>query len=190
MKTAVILHGMPSKEEYYNSESEAQSNKHWLPWIQRRLILKDILAQTPEMPRPFEPVYEEWKRVFEQFPINEETILIGHSCGGGFLVRWLSENRVRVGKIVLVAPWIDPKPRELSTGFFEFDIDPNLPSRAASLTIFSSDNEKFEPVRKSVEILTATWPDAKSIELSGKGHFTLNGMKTSEFPELEAEVLN
>lgn len=190
MKTAVILHGMPSKEEYYNSESQAESNKHWLSWIQRRLLLKDILAQAPEMPRPFEPVYEDWKKVFEQFPINEETILIGHSCGGGFITRWLSENKVRVGKVALVAPWIDPEPRELTTGFFDFYIDQDLPSRTASLTIFGSDDEKYESVRKSIKILTEAWPNAKSIELSGRGHFTMGGMKTPEFPELEAEVLD
>jgi len=49
MKTAIILHGMPSKKEYYNPKSSAQSNKHWLPWIQRQLILNDVLAQTPEL---------------------------------------------------------------------------------------------------------------------------------------------
>lgn len=109
MKTAIILHGMPSKKEYYNPSSKAQSNKHWFPWIQRQLILRDILAQTPELPEPYEPVYEKWCSIFDQFKIDEETILIGHSCGAGFLVRWLSEHKVNVSKVILVAPFLDPE---------------------------------------------------------------------------------
>jgi predicted alpha/beta hydrolase family esterase len=90
MKKAIIIHGMPSKEEYYDVNRPASSNCHWLPWIQKKLLLKNVLAQTPEMPEPYNPVYENWRKVFEQLSPDEETILIGHSCGGGFIVRWLS----------------------------------------------------------------------------------------------------
>lgn len=58
MKNAIILHGMPSKEEYYDSSAVAQSNMHWIPWVQRQLILEDVLAQAPELPTPFDPRYE------------------------------------------------------------------------------------------------------------------------------------
>ncbi len=57
MKTAIIVHGMPPKEEYFNSAYPSQSNKHWIPWIQKQLILNGILAQTPEMPEPYDPDY-------------------------------------------------------------------------------------------------------------------------------------
>lgn len=30
------------------------------------------------------------------------------SCGAGFLLRWLSENSVRIAKLILVIPWLDP----------------------------------------------------------------------------------
>lgn len=87
MKTAIILHGMPSEEEYFNPDSSAQSNKHWLPWIQRQLILNKVLAQAIELPSPYQPVYKDWEDFFNQFKIDEDTMLIGHSCGAGFLVR-------------------------------------------------------------------------------------------------------
>jgi len=39
MKTAIIIHGMPYKdEEYYNIDHSASSNCHWLPWIQKQLF--------------------------------------------------------------------------------------------------------------------------------------------------------
>lgn len=86
MKTAIIIHGMPPKEEYFNAEYPSSSNKHWIPWIQKQLILNGILAQTPEMPEPYDPDYTKWYSVFEQFTIDGDTQLIGHSCGGGFLL--------------------------------------------------------------------------------------------------------
>jgi len=45
MKTAIIIHGMPSKEEYFSPKTKSQSNGHWLPWIQKQLILNGILAR-------------------------------------------------------------------------------------------------------------------------------------------------
>jgi len=182
MKTAIILHGMPSKEEYYSPKSESMSNKHWFPWLQRQLLLKDILAQTPEMPKAYEPDYKEWCKVFEQFSIDEETILVGHSCGAGFLVRWISENDIKVGKVVLVAPWLDPE-KMLTNGFFDFEIDKKLISKTNGLTILGSDNDEWY-IPATIKTIRDTLPEAKYIEIPGYGHFVMSSMKSREFPEL------
>lgn len=181
MKTAIILHGKPSKKEYFNPRSAAQSNKHWLPWIQRQLILREVLAQTPELPEAYEPEYEKWRRVFEQFEIDDETMLIGHSCGGGFLVRWLSESKTKVGKVALIAPWLDPD-HELNTPFFDFEIDSDLVDRTRGAGVFFSADDD-EDILISVDRLKKV----KGIhikEFKDKGHFTLGDMKTEKFPEL------
>ena len=65
MKTAIILHGMPSREEYFDIGNPTPSNMHWLPWIRQELIENGVPAETPELPEPFLPVYENWKKVFE-----------------------------------------------------------------------------------------------------------------------------
>ncbi len=85
MKYAIIIHGMPDKENYFDSKADSQSNCHWLPWLQQQLNINGILSQTPEMPEPYNPDYEKWRGVLEQFKINEDTILVGHSCGAGFI---------------------------------------------------------------------------------------------------------
>lgn len=184
MKTAIILHGRPSKKEYFAPRGASQSNKHWIPWIQNQLILNGILAQTPELPEPYKPVYKKWRSIFEQFKIDKNTGLIGHSCGAGFLVRWLSQNKIRVGNVVLVAPWLDPD-HTLKTGFFNFKIDPNLVKRTRGLTIFVSKDD-YRDVRKSVKQLKTLLkgPKIEIKEFTNKGHFTLNDMKTEKFPEL------
>ena len=187
MKTAIIIHGMPSKKEYFNPRSPAESNKHWLPWIQQQLISKEILAQAPEFPEPYKPVYEKWRQTFEQFKIDKNTILIGHSLGAGFLVRWLSENKIKVSRIVLVAPWIDPG-HTLKTNFFNFKIDKNLAKKTGGLAIIYSNNDSRD-VKKSVnQLKNELGGDGKIKELENRGHFTFKDMKTEKFPELRDAI--
>ena len=150
MKTAVILHGKPPKEEYFDPKCPSPSNAHWLPWLQRQLLLAGVLAQTPEMPEPYEPDFQKWSAVFERCPIDADTTLIGHSCGAGFLVRWLSEHAIRVGKVALVAPWIDPNHNRAPAMFGELRIDADLISRAERVELFisSDDGEEILALRR------------------------------------------
>lgn len=182
MKTAVIIHGYNDHSEYTDVNRPAASNDHWLPWLQRQLLLKGIEAQTPEMPGFYEPNYERWKSMLERFNPDESTILVGHSCGGGFLVRWLSEESVRVGKVVLVAPWLDPE-KAIDPEFFEFTMDPDLISKTAGVHVMYSTDD-FPEVLTSVQRLKTTLKNVSFEEYSGKGHFTLKDMGTEKFPEL------
>jgi len=182
MKTAIILHGMPSIEGYFDPDREAESNSHWLPWVQRQLILKNVLAQAIELPTPYEPVYEDWKQTFEQFYIDNNTVLIGHSCGAGFLVRWLSESKVEVGKVILVALWLDLE-EEVSSDFFNFDIAPNLVSKTDGIFIFVSNDDDRDTL-DSVDILENNLQNISVSRFKNKGHFTYGDMGTQEFPEL------
>lgn len=189
MKTAIIIHGMPSKVEYLKPENSSPSNSHWLPWLQKQLIINGILTQTPEMPTPYEPRYEEWKKVFEQFDVDENTVLVGHSCGGGFLVRYLSENKVKVRKVILVAPWIDPnhEERELVADFFDFEISPTLNEPLEGITVFiSKDDDDY--ILESVNILENNLKEFRVQRFEDKGHFVFRDMGTNEFPELLAEI--
>ena len=188
MKNAIIIHGRPDKEEYYDLKYPSCSNSHWLPWLQKELLVHEISAHTPEIPHAFDPDYNVWKKELERYEITSETILVGHSCGGGFLVRWLSEHKDKtVGKVVLVAPWLDPD-RESTTDFFDFEIDPTLPQRTASFTIFHSDND-YESIIKTVKILQNKIDGISFQEFHKYGHFTFEAMKTIEFPELLKTLL-
>ena len=125
MKNAILLHGKPGKEEYYDSRLPSPSNYHWFPWLQKQLIVHDIKTDTPEVPMAYDPQWELWVKEVERFDIGPESLLVGHSCGSGFWVRYLSEHKdLKVDKVVLVAP-------SLGLGwdnrtFFDFAIDPDI----------------------------------------------------------------
>lgn len=187
MQTAIILHGMPSKDEYDDPTCSSPSNSHWLPWVQHQLLLNNILTQTPELPHPYQPEYDQWREVFEQFSIHENTHLIGHSCGAGFLIRYLSENKIQVGKLTLVAPWIDPS-RSVLPAFFSFQIDPTLVSRTSGTMLFLSDDDG-DDIHQSTSLLKDQLPGLQLQTFSDRGHFTFDDMKTEQFPELVKFVL-
>ena len=188
MTSAIIIHGMPSKEEYFDSNSPSPANAHWIPWIKNELTSKGITALTPEMPEPYDPDYKKWSEVFEKFKLDENSILIGHSCGGGFLVRWLSENKVKAGKVILVAPWIDPNNNHAPKMFSEMKIE-DISDYAETIKLFISlDDDKEE--LDTTKILKNTIGNLKIVEFTDKGHFTTGDMGTNSFPELLETILS
>lgn len=189
MKTAILLHGRPYKDQYYSPETVAQSNLHWFPWLQQQLITNNIFAYTPDIPLSYEPLWERWVKEIERYEITEDTLLVGHSCGGGFWVRYLSEHPdLKVGKVVLVAPWIDVE-QEDPNKMFDFKLDPNFVKRTKGTVIFHSTNDAGEIINSGAKLRE----EVKSIgykEFENYGHFTYKSMKTHEFPELLEELLN
>ena len=178
---------MPSKEEYLDSKFPSASNAHWFPWLQKQLTMEGILAQTPEMPEPYEPDYQKWCEIFEQFKLNQDTILVGHSCGGGFLVRWLSEYKTKVGKVILVAPWIDPNNKRAPKMFGDIKIE-DISDYANSIHLFiSTDDDKEE--LDTADILKNKISKLQITQFTDKGHFITEHMKTNEFPELLEVIL-
>lgn len=173
---------MPSEESYRNTSFDSQSNSHWLPWLQQQLCARDILAQTPEMPRPYAPDYELWKNEFETLPLDEKTILVGHSLGGGFLLRWLTETDVKVQKLVLVAPWLDV---ENDYGdLLHFSLDQTLEMKTEEgIDILYSTNDD-SPMQTTLSLLKDGLKLARYHEFKDYGHFCFNDLKTREFPEL------
>jgi predicted alpha/beta hydrolase family esterase len=185
MKNAVLVHGKPSRDEYFDPILLSMSNSHWLPWLQKQLLINGYNAQAPEMPDSYKPDYEVWRREFERFDIGVNTLLVGHSTGAGFLLRWLSENReVKVGKLILVAPYMGFGAK-VPNNFFTFDLDENLADRTKGTIIFNSDDDKSY-IHRSVNVLRhkLKGPIAKYREFHGYGHFIYEDMQTEKFPEL------
>jgi len=84
--------------------SDKEYKRHWMSWLKNELDKRGIPTEIVSMPHPWEPVYEDAKKVFDKIDINEDTILIGHSAGCASLARYLGERKVRVKKLILVAP--------------------------------------------------------------------------------------
>lgn len=190
VQNALLIHGMTSKEEHESAKYPTPSNSHWFPWLSKQLLMRSIFTTAIEMPTAYAPVYSQWQTTFEQYPITNQTILVGHSCGAAFLLRWLAEHpTVPTGKIVLVAPWLDPQNELANTDFCTIDLHAITAAHSANITIFHSLDDTRD-IHTSVQRIRAALPTVQYTEFTNHGHFCLSDMYTVEFPELVQHLLS
>lgn len=187
MKKAIILHGKPKRERYENPDLPKPHEANWLPWIQSKLGERGVAVVIPALPKPYHPVYEDWKRVFESHEVDSEMALIGFSAGADFVLRWLSESKDAIPEsATLVAPWHDNEDKY--GNFSKYTLDENLGKRVGKIAVFNSLDDGA-PIQANVLRLKKAIPETKLIQLDGYGHFMLgNNMSTEEFPELLDEL--
>lgn len=179
----IVLAGCPPDEA-----TVTPKEKRWMNWLVDMLVDAGYEAVSPDMPTPWEPVYEEWKKVFEQFTVTENTILVGHSCGAAFLVRWLAETGKKVKKLILVAPAKVPeKEMDGRNAMYQFDL-PTDPSKLAKEIVLFTSNDFPHHVKAREQYIKALQP--RVIELENKVHFLYFQMGTNAFPELLEDVLS
>jgi predicted alpha/beta hydrolase family esterase len=191
MKNAILVPGRPDRDVYYDPSRPTNSNDYWFPWLSKQLMMKDIFTVSLEIPNPWQPRYDVWKKELERFELMPDTLLVGHSCGGGFLVRYLSENQgLHVGRVILVAPWVNPnnKPHSDTADFFMFDMDKKIASRTKGLSVFYSTDDSSD-VLKTVDLIRQNIEGIRFREFSDKGHFMIGDLGSVEFPELVEECL-
>jgi len=179
----VIVHGC-----YAKSEVKSATNRHWIPWVKSELSAVGMNVATPDMPIPWAPVYKNFKKEFERHPVSEDSVLVGHSCGCAFLVRWLAESKEKVKKLILVGPWTIAETKdEYRTAFYDYQIDKKIKSRVGDIVMFTSDNEA-EIGKQSLKIFHDAL-GGRIVNLPNHGHYTLGDMGTEKFPELVSEIL-
>lgn len=141
----------------------------------------------PRMPNTNNAKYDEWKIWFEKIipMLNDNFILIGHSLGGIFLAKYLSENKIdkKIIATILVAPPHSDITDGESLGSFNLLNDLKLfGQQAGSITIFFSRDDVVVPIQH-MEKYKNLLPDAKYIVFDDRGHFN-----TLEFLELAREI--
>lgn len=188
MSNCIIIHGCPSSPEDNVIADDTHHTKHWMQWTAQQLREAGIPTETPVMPEPWSPNYERFAAAFEKQEINEDTILIGHSYGCAFLVRWLGETNKRIKKLILVAPWkvarLGDEGRE---AFYNYPIDEIIKDHVDEIMLFTSDNEEEEG-KQSLQMFHNAL-GGEIVLLPSHGHYTLEDMGSVEFPELVEVVL-
>lgn len=178
----LIVHGCPQ-----SADNIIPHSKRWMNWLEEKLKEKKLHAIAPDMPTPWEPTYEKWKKEFDTYPVTENTILIGHSCGGAFLVRWLLDTNKKVKKLILVAPARTSIYEDRRKNLYNFELPNDASKIADEIVIFISNDS--ESMLQSFEIYKEALKP-RVIHLENKGHFLIFTMGTNEFPELLEEILH
>ncbi len=123
--------------------------ENWFPWLKGELEKKGCPVFIPQFPHPKDHPLSDWLDVFKDYEryLNEETILIGHSLGGIFLLRVLERLTKRIKAAFFVATPIGiGKVRYYMSDFkfsgFEFDFE-KIKRMAKYFKVYHSDNDPY-----------------------------------------------
>jgi uncharacterized protein len=193
MKQVVFVHGGEafSKYEdfltYLKNDTVERYTKKVKRWHQ---ALPDDLGEgyevfLPQMPNAENAKYLEWKIWFEKYLafLEDGAILIGHSQGGYFLVKFLLENElsVKIRALYLVAAPFEPDDfGGEDGGDFRFDTTKvhNLSNKAQNIFIFHSKDDFVVPYAHALKYKAAL-PAAELVLFEDRVHFW-----QESFPEL------
>jgi len=141
------------------------------------------------MPNGADARYAAWKIWFEKiFPhLDESVILVGHSLGAAFLIKYLSENTLSrpVRATFLVgAPYDEGKDARHSTEFNPPDELSGLVAQGGAVTLYHSTDDPIVPFA-DFEAYRAKLPSARFVSFTDRLHFF-----DEHFPELVEDIKN
>ncbi len=110
MSKVLVIPGTASSKDAFFSRDIPPMCRGWYPWLVMELLKHNVSTQVLTMPSPWIPEskYSDWANVFNRIIVDEETTIVGHSSGAGFILQYLSKNpNIKIKKLILVAPWTD-----------------------------------------------------------------------------------
>lgn len=180
MKNAVIVHGWGA-----NSES------NWFPWLAKELEKQAYKATVPNFPNTQNPVLTEWLEYFrKEVLIDQNTILIGHSLGVSFILRFLEQ--LGGEKTVKSAFFVSGFERPLDIAEIDNFVDKpfdwqKIRRSSKQFFVINSDNDPYIPLTIA-EGLAKSLETELIVEVHG-GHLNDPSGNLS-YPELLALILS
>ena len=190
IKNIIIIHGgntLANHSDYIDHIKNIEIDKtrlystiEWKQTISDKLGLNyEVL--NPRMPNASYARYDEWKLYFEAVTkvLDNNVILIGHSLGGIFLAKYLSENKFpkKIDALFLLAAPYEKNGESLG----DFKLGTNLDKvnkQVKKIYILHSEDDPVVPMTDSDKYISAL-PSAELVVFEDKGHFN-----TEEFSGL------
>ena len=148
MRNALIFHGTGGSPE-----------GNWFPWLKAELEKKDCRVFVPQFPHPKDHHLPDWIKILEEYGkyMNENSILIGHSLGGLFLLRVLERLQNPIYAAFFVSAPVGVKPilyydsDEKFSGFnFNWE---KIRQGAKHFTVYHSDNDPYVSLGNGEELV-------------------------------------
>lgn len=191
MKQVIVIHGGTTFSDYEDYLQYLRTKPVTIDRMRYQQSWKERLQEElgdeynvllPNMPNGTNARYSEWKLWFDNVAsvITDGCVLVGHSLGGIFLIKYLSENQFpsKIAATALIAAPYDDESQE-DLGDFKFDkVSKLFSSQAGKITFFFGTDD---PVIASSEIkkYERDLPTANFRIMSASDHFV-----RPAFPEL------
>lgn len=195
MKQVIVIHGGTTFASYDNYldylSTKEISIEHfihtpmWKETLQEKLGT-DYQVLLPSMPNKTNARYDEWKLWFDRIAeiAEDDCIVIGHSLGGIFLVKYLSENKFPkkiAATIIIAAPFNDEEGEEL-TDFKIDSIADEFSKHAGKVIFFYGFDDPVVPAHEADKYRNKL-SNAEFYQLSAPDHFV-----RTDFPELVSGI--
>lgn len=174
MPTAFIFHGTDGNPE-----------ENWFPWLKSELKNRGFDVVVPQFPTPKGQTPEAWFKVLEPYlnRILSDSLMVGHSLGGTFLLRVLERIDIQIRAAFFVASPVGIMPiKNYATDkpFLEKPFDwPAIRRHARDFFVFHSDNDPFVGLENGKALAGHLGVELNLVP--GAGHFnTAAGYTTFE----------
>lgn len=167
--------------------------ENWFPWLEKELTKKNIACIIPSFPTPEHQNYHDWSALLDYYHnmeiINEETILIGHSCGAICATRYICDNDIKIKSLITVSGYNnyignDAHIDALNSSFY---CDNNILKKAKKLALtrisFISNNDPF--ISNQALVGFSEIIDSKLEVVDNAGHFNEKSGYTKFIPILK-----
>lgn len=120
MKTAFIIHGFNGDTTYTFG-----------PYLKDEFEKRGYNVIMPNFPIRSEATFSGWSSILDNYKslFNEETIVVCHSIGNPFIIKYISENKLQAKLYVSVAGFCKlfsvPDRADLNSAFVDFKVDSN-----------------------------------------------------------------
>lgn len=147
MPSAFIFHGTAGYPE-----------ENWFPWLKNELEKFGYATVVPQFPTPVGQTLENWFKAFSKHErsYSPDSILVGHSLGGAFLLRVLEKYDVKIKAAFLVAAPIGILPIKNYNSDKLFIGKPfdwgKIKSRASKFFVFHSGNDPYVSLGNGQEL--------------------------------------
>ncbi|HPI66935.1 MAG TPA: alpha/beta fold hydrolase [bacterium] len=93
--TILVLHGILGN-----------SQENWFPWFKKEFEGKGYKVLVPDLPNSDEPKLDEWLEHLKKIKneIEGDLIIVAHSLGAVVACKFIEENKLKVKRLILVAP--------------------------------------------------------------------------------------
>lgn len=185
MKYAFIIHGFNGDTVYTFG-----------PSLKKYLEENGYTVFMPNFPIRSEATYQKWSSILDNYKkyFNSETIVVAHSIGNPFFIKYLSSNKLSIKLYVSVAGFCDlfkvPNREDLNAAFIDFAVKETEINYAKENIIhrFSlySDNDHvipFDILQSFINKINST-----PVFIKGVGHMG-NRDNISRLPQIEEIIL-
>lgn len=160
MTKVFIIHGI------YGHPGE-----NWFPWLKSELEKLGCEVFVPAFPTPENHSFGSWMEVFSNYDVGEDSILVGHSVGATFTIRFLEKKRARAAFLVAgVTKPINNKEVDALNASFYGPVDwESVKANCGRFFVYNSDNDPYVSLETGKELARELGVELNVVE--GAGHF-------------------